>query len=95
MVVKTMVPFFGSPTYYVPYYSKDPKRDHNFDNHPCKQTSYSDTVTRALTSDLSKEANPEGPGTLLLRNSGLKAMILLAFGKPKSLVIWYLHPIYT
>ena len=25
---------FGSPKYYVPYYTKDPKRDHNLDNHP-------------------------------------------------------------
>ena len=25
---------FVSPKYYVPYCSKDPKRDHNFDNHP-------------------------------------------------------------
>ena len=27
-------PFFGYPKYYVPYYNKEPKRDHNFDNHP-------------------------------------------------------------
>ena len=25
---------FGYPKYSVPYYHKDPKRDHNFDNHP-------------------------------------------------------------
>ena len=25
---------FGYPKYWVPYYNKDPKRDHNFDNHP-------------------------------------------------------------
>ena len=25
---------FGSPKYSVPYYAKDPKRDHSFDNHP-------------------------------------------------------------
>ena len=27
-------PFLGYPKYEVPYYNKDPKRDHNFDNHP-------------------------------------------------------------
>ena len=26
--------FFGSPRYWVPFYNRDPKRDHNFDNHP-------------------------------------------------------------
>ena len=26
--------YFGSPKYWVPHYIKDPKRDHNFDNHP-------------------------------------------------------------
>ena len=25
---------FGYPKYEVPYYNRDPKRDHNFDNHP-------------------------------------------------------------
>ena len=25
---------FGYPKYQVPYYNRDPKRDHNFDNHP-------------------------------------------------------------
>ena len=25
---------FGSPKYWVPYCIKDPRRDHNFDNHP-------------------------------------------------------------
>ena len=25
---------FGCPKYEVPYYNRDPKRDHNFDNHP-------------------------------------------------------------
>ena len=28
-------PFFGYPKYEVPYYNRDPKRDHNFDNRPC------------------------------------------------------------
>ena len=28
------LPPFGSPKYEVPYYTKDTKRDHNFDNHP-------------------------------------------------------------
>ena len=27
-------PPIGSPKYWVPYYAKDPKKDHNFDNHP-------------------------------------------------------------
>ena len=27
-------PFFGYPIYEGPYYNRDPKRDHNFDNHP-------------------------------------------------------------
>ena len=27
-------PFFGYPKYEVPYYIRDPNRDHNFDNHP-------------------------------------------------------------
>ena len=27
---------FGYPKYKVPYYNKDPKRDHNFDNQPYK-----------------------------------------------------------
>ena len=27
-------PFLGHPKYEVPYYNRDPKRDHNFDNHP-------------------------------------------------------------
>ena len=27
-------PFFGYPKYKVPCYNGDPKRDHNFDNHP-------------------------------------------------------------
>ena len=25
---------FGYPNYWGPYYNRDPKRDHNFDNHP-------------------------------------------------------------
>ena len=25
-------PFLGYPKYWVPYYTKEPKRDHNFDN---------------------------------------------------------------
>ena len=25
---------FGYPKYEVPYYNRDPKKDHNFDNHP-------------------------------------------------------------
>ena len=25
---------FGYPKYWVPYYIRDPKKDHNFDNHP-------------------------------------------------------------
>ena len=29
--------FFGCPKYEVPYYSRDPKRDHDFDNHPSGQ----------------------------------------------------------
>ena len=27
-------PLLGYPKYWVPYYNRDPKRDHNFDNHP-------------------------------------------------------------
>ena len=27
-------PPFGYPKYSVPYYNRDPKRDHDFDNHP-------------------------------------------------------------
>ena len=27
-------PFLGTLKYWVPYKYKDPKRDHNFDNHP-------------------------------------------------------------
>ena len=27
-------PFLGTLKYEVPYYNRDPKRDHNFDNHP-------------------------------------------------------------
>ena len=27
-------PLFGYPKYSVPYYNRDPKRDHHFDNHP-------------------------------------------------------------
>ena len=27
---------FGHPKYQVPYHNRDPKRDHNFDNHPYK-----------------------------------------------------------
>ena len=27
-------PFFGYPESSVPYYNRDPERDHNFDNHP-------------------------------------------------------------
>ena len=30
-------PLFGYPKYEVPYYSKDPKREHTFDNQPCDQ----------------------------------------------------------
>ena len=29
-----LLSLFGYPKYYVPYYIRDPKRDHNFDNHP-------------------------------------------------------------
>ena len=28
-------PFFGYPEYWVPYYTRDPQRDHNFDDHLC------------------------------------------------------------
>ena len=27
-------PFFGYPKYQASYYNREPKRDHNFDNHP-------------------------------------------------------------
>ena len=27
-------PPFGSPKYWVPYHTKDPNKDHDFDNHP-------------------------------------------------------------
>ena len=27
-------PFLGYPNDQSPYYNRDPKRDHNFDNHP-------------------------------------------------------------
>ena len=37
VVVKLMVPF-GNPKYSVPYYNRDPKRDHNLDNHPCGES---------------------------------------------------------
>ena len=33
MVVKIMAPL-GSAEHYVLNYTKDPKREHNFDNHP-------------------------------------------------------------
>ena len=33
MVVNITVPF-GYPKYQVPYYNKDPKGDHNLNNHP-------------------------------------------------------------
>ena len=39
MVVKIMVPFWV-PQIIGPYYNRDPKRDHNFDNHPYKATGY-------------------------------------------------------
>ena len=35
---------------------------------------------------------PEGPGTSLLRNQGLKTVIIIVFG-PKSLIIKYLGPL--
>ena len=43
-------PFLGYPTYQVPYYNRDPKRDHNFDNHPFrpKQPITSKSETRSL-----------------------------------------------
>ena len=31
-------PFLGYPKYEVPYYNKDPKRDHDFDNPPYYKT---------------------------------------------------------
>ena len=33
--LSTLWSLFGYPENYVPYYNRDPKRDHNFDNHPC------------------------------------------------------------
>ena len=33
---------FGYPKYQVPYYIKDPKRAHNFDNHPDGATTVDD-----------------------------------------------------
>ena len=36
-----MVPF-GYPKYLGPYYNRDPKRDHDFDNHPYGD--YGDTI---------------------------------------------------
>ena len=33
-VVAKMMVFFGYPQYEVPYYNRDPERDHNFGNHP-------------------------------------------------------------
>ena len=34
VVVKIKVPFWATLNNRVPYYNRDPKRDHNFDNHP-------------------------------------------------------------
>ena len=33
VIVKIMVPFWVPSIYLVPYCNRDPKRDHNFDNH--------------------------------------------------------------
>ena len=47
---------FGHPKYQVLYYNRDPKRDHNFDNHPFlyyKDVSVLDLALRALLQALS------------------------------------------
>ena len=36
---------------------------------------------------------PEGPGTSLLRNQGVKTMIVMAFGAFKFLIMGYLDPL--
>ena len=37
MVVQIMVPSWVLYIYEVPYYNRDPKRDHNVDNHPYRE----------------------------------------------------------
>ena len=38
VVVKLMVPFFGTLNLRLPYYNKDPKKDHHFDNNSYPET---------------------------------------------------------
>ena len=42
-----MVPFLGYPKYQGPYFNRDPKRDHNFDNHLCVHLPSSLILSRA------------------------------------------------
>ena len=42
---------FGSPKYSVPYYSMDPKKDHNFDNNPCPCVGHCMFLFVALATD--------------------------------------------
>ena len=55
--VKIMAPLFGYPKYEVPYYTRDPKRDHHFDNH--QYTHNMVTEFKCLNSNpVAAEGNP-------------------------------------
>ena len=41
-------PFSGYPTYSVPYYTRDPKRDHNFDSHPSNEDEHKSITEVAM-----------------------------------------------
>ena len=56
-------PLLG-PLYYVPYYIKDPKRDHSFDNynHPCPSLSLARPMREPVTARPQGSASPVEPG---------------------------------
>ena len=70
-------PLFGYPKYQVPYYNRDLKRDHNFDNHPYRdhglsveqlKTQYNQSYSyirdyRISTQDTTRLSSPHKPNS--------------------------------
>ena len=67
MVVKNNGSFFGYPKYEVPYYDRDPKRDHNFENHPHGGLKcFGDGTSTAKSAKCTGHSSPKPAGEMLL-----------------------------
>ena len=77
-------PFLGYPKYEVPYYNKDPKKDHNFDNHPYdKDPTIQGTILGSPIFGNSQIGVPVSPRSACLRQAG-RGCLLARSKHPKS-----------